>query len=120
MNNKQFYKEAFDSIRMSPESIRKVKNMSEINKKRKLKTGFRVAIAAAALSAVFGISNVAVYAATGDTLVEKVEKKISVYINGKKTDYSRIEKQKDKDGNDCYVIKLDEGKEKKAEIRSEG
>ena len=76
--------------------------------------------AAAALAAIFGISNVAVYAATGDTLVEKVEKKISVYINGKKTDYSRIEKQKDKDGNDCYVIKLDEGKEKKAEIRSEG
>ena len=52
MNNKQFYKEAFDSIRMSPESIRKVKNMSEINKKRKLKTGFRVAIAAAALAAI--------------------------------------------------------------------
>lgn len=119
MSNKQFYKETFEHIQMSPESKRKVKNMNEISKKRKLRRGLRVAIAAAALIAVFGISNAAVYAATGDTLVEKVEKKISVYINGKKADCSRIEKQKDKDGNDCYVFKLDESKDKKAEIRLE-
>lgn len=119
MSNKQFYKETFEHIQMSPELKRKVKNMNEISKKRKLRRGLRVAIAAAALIAVFGISNAAVYAATGDTLVEKVEKKISVYINGKKADCSRIEKQKDKDGNDCYVFKLDESKDKKAEIRLE-
>lgn len=93
MDSKQFYKETFDSIQMSEESIRKVKNMSEDNKKRRqLKNGFRAAIAAASLVAVFAIGNVAVYAATGSSLVEKAAEKISVYINGEKADVDNITK----------------------------
>lgn len=112
MNNKQFYKETFDAIQMSEESIRKVKNMSENRtKKRRLKTGFRAAIAAASLVAVFAIGNVAVYAATGSSLVEKVAEKVSVYINDEKVDVDRITKGTDENGNDYYQIKLDEDKD---------
>ena len=120
MDSKQFYKETFDSIQMSEESIRKVKNMSENNKKkRRLKNGFRAAIAAASLAAVFAIGNAAVYAATGSSLVEKAAEKISVYINGEKADVDSITKGKDENGNDYYEIKLDENKDHSAEIQVE-
>ncbi len=117
MNNKQLYKETFDAMQMSEESIRKVKNMSEkMNQKRRLKTGFRAAIAAACLVAVFAIGNAAVYASTGSSLVERV----SLYINGEKTDVDRITKGKDKNGNDYYKIELDGTKEKSAGISTAG
>ena len=104
MNNKHLYKETFDAMQMSEESIRKVKNMSEkMNQKIRLKTGFRAAIAAACLVAVFAIGNAAVYASTGSSLVERV----SLYINGEKTDVDRITREKDKNGNDYYKIELD-------------
>lgn len=120
MDSKQFYKETFDSIQMSEESIRKVKNMNEDNKKRRqLKNGFRAAIAAASLVAVFAIGNVAVYAATGSSLVEKAAERISVYINGEKADVDNITKGKDENGNDYYKIELDENKDHSAEIRTE-
>lgn len=120
MDSKQFYKETFDSIQMSEESIRKVKNMSENNKKkRRLKNGFRAAIAAASLVAVFAIGNAAVYAATGSSLVEKAAEKISVYINGEKADVDSITKGKDENGNDYYEIKLDENKDHSAGIQVE-
>ena len=117
MNNKQLYKETFDAMQMSDESIRKVKNMSEkMNQKRRLKAGFRAAIAAACLVAVFAIGNAAVYASTGSSLVERV----SLYINGKKADVDRITKGKDKNGNDYYKIELDGTKEKSAGISTAG
>ncbi len=116
MNNKQYYKETFDVMQMSEESIRKVKNMSEKNYgKRKLKTGLRAAIAAASLVAVFAIGNAAVYASTGSSLVERV----SLYINGEKADVDRITKGKDKDGNEYYRIELDGVKEKSAGISTD-
>ena len=116
MNNKQLYKETFDAMQMSDESIRKVKNMSEkMNQKRRLKAGFRAAIAAACLVA-FAIGNAAVYASTGSSLVERV----SLYINGEKTDVDRITREKDKNGNDYYKIELDGTKEKSAGISTAG
>ena len=117
MSNKQFYKETFNSLQMSEEAIRKVKNMSENNtKKRRLKPVFRAAIAAASLVVVFAIGNAAVYAATGSSLVEKV----SVYINGEKVDVDKITKGRDENGNDYYQLELDEGTDMSSEICMSG
>lgn len=103
MSNKQRYKETFDAMMLSEERIRKVKSMIEKNEKKKIRrTGFRVAVSAAVLTAVFLISNVAVYAATGSTLVEKGMER--VLSKGEV-----VQTKKDKDGNTSYEMKSKDG-----------
>ena len=112
MSNKQRYKETFDTMMLSEERIRKVKSMIEKNGKKKIRrTGFRVAVSAAVLTAVFLIGNVAVYAATGSTLVEKGMEKVSFCVKKDNVSVTGevIETEKDKDGNTSYEMKSKDG-----------
>jgi len=111
MNNKQWYQETFDQLVMSEESIRKVKNMEKKEKKR-MRAGFRVAVTMAVLAAVFVVGNVAVYAATGDTLIEKGIEKVSLFIDKKEVDIKEMEKHIDQNGNSHYKITLDDAEHK--------
>lgn len=118
MSNKQWYKDTFDEMMMSEEAIRKVKGIMEKKENKRMRTGFRVAVTMAALAVVFVVSNVAVYAATGSTLVEKGIEQVSVFIDKKKVDVKEIKQYKDKDGNSVYEIEVDDKKGHEAEIRS--
>lgn len=106
MNNKQLYKDTFDRMVLSDESVRRVKDMIEKKEKKYLRRSFRVAVTVAALAVVFVIGNVASYAATGSTLVEKGIEKVSIYIDKKKVDVKDVKKYKDKEGNAYYEIQL--------------
>lgn len=108
MNNKQLYKDTFDRMVLSDESVRRVKDMIEKKEKKYLRRSFRVAVTVAALAVVFVIGNVASYAATGSTLVEKGIEKVSIYIDKKKVDVKDVKKYKDKEGNAYYEIQLDD------------
>lgn len=86
-NNKKIYKDTFDSLQMSDDALRKVRNM---NKEEQTKRIFRIryAVIVAAIAATFIISNVVVYAATGKTIVEHVSKnikKIETEVKDEKT-----------------------------------
>ena len=110
MSNKQRYKETFDTMMLSEERIRKVKSMIEKNGKKKIRrTGFRVAVSAAVLTAVFLIGNV--YAATGSTLVEKGMEKVSICVKKDNVSVTGevIKTEKDKDGNTSYEMKSKDG-----------
>ena len=112
MSNKQRYKETFDTMMLSEERIRKVKSMIEKNGKKKIRrTGFRVAVSAAVLTAVFLIGNVAVYAATGSTLVEKGMEKVSFCVKKDNVSVTGevIKTEKDNDGNTSYEMKSKDG-----------
>ncbi len=112
MSNKQRYKDTFDTMMLSEERIRKVKSMIEKNGKKKIRrTGFRVAVSAAVLTAVFLIGNVAVYAATGSTLVEKGMEKVSFCVKKDNVSVTGevIKTEKDKDGNTSYEMKSKDG-----------
>lgn len=112
MSNKQRYKETFGTMMLSEERIRKVKSMIEKNGKKKIRrTGFRVAVSAAVLTAVFLISNVAVYAATGSTLVEKGMERVSFCVNKDNVSIKSevVKTEKDKDGNTSYEMKSKDG-----------
>ena len=112
MSNKQRYKETFDTMMLSEERIREVKSMIEKNGKKKIRrTGFRVAVSAAVLTAVFLIGNVAVYAATGSTLVEKGMEKVSFCVKKDNVSVTGevIKTEKDKDGNTSYEMKSKDG-----------
>lgn len=112
MSNKQRYKDTFDTMMLSEERIRKVKSMIEKNGKKKIRrTGFRVAVSAAVLAAVFLIGNVAVYAATGSTLVEKGMEKVSFCVKKDNVSVTGevIKTEKDKDGNTSYEMKSKDG-----------
>ena len=112
MSNKQRYKETFDTMMLSEERIRKVKSMIEKNGKKKIRrTGFRVAVSAAVLTAIFLIGNVAVYAATGSTLVEKGMEKVSFCVKKDNVSVTGevIKTEKDKDGNTSYEMKSKDG-----------
>lgn len=110
MNNKQWYKDTFDPMVMSDEAMRKVKGMMEQKEKKRMRTGFRVAVTMAALAVVFAVGNVAVYAATGSSLVEKGIEQVSFYIDKKAVDVKDVKQYKDKDGNSVYEIELDDKK----------
>lgn len=112
MSNKQRYKETFDTMMLSEERIRKVKSMIEKNEKKKMRrTGFRVAVSAAVLTAVFLIGNVVSYAATGSTLVEKGMKRVSFCVNKDNVSISGevVQTKNDKDGNTSYEMKSKDG-----------
>lgn len=118
MSNKQWYKDTFDSMRMSEEAIRKVKGIMEKKEKKRMRTGLRVAVTMAALAVVFVVGNVAVYAATGSTLVEKGIEQVSVFIDKKAVEVKEIKKYKDKDGNLVYEAEVDDKKGHEMEVHS--
>lgn len=102
MTNKQLYKDTFDSLKMSEEGLRKVRNMSE--KRKTVKRGFRVAVAVAALAIVVAAGNAGIYAATGDTLIDKVTQQVSIYINGQKAEDSDYKTYTNEDGSTTYEV----------------
>lgn len=118
MSNKQWYKDTFDPMVMSDEAMRKVKGIMEQKEKKRMRTGFRVAVTMAALAVVFAVGNVAVYAATGSTLVEKGIEQVSFYIDKKAVDVKDVKQYKDKDGNSVYEIQLDDKKGHGAEVQA--
>lgn len=67
MNNKQLYEDTFNSIKMSEEAMKKVKDLSENNKKKLRKAGWRTVSAAAAVVLVFVMGNGLLHAATGSS-----------------------------------------------------
>lgn len=109
MNNKQLYKDTFDHFKLSEEAIRKVKDMSEKNKKKSSWTRFGAAAAVVVL--VIALGNVTAYAATGSVpvakMVDKVIERVSVYINGEKADDKMINTYVDKDGNTHIEMEVD-------------
>lgn len=118
MSNKQWYKDTFDSMVMSDEAMRKVRGIMDQKEKKRMRMGFRVAVTMAALAVVFAVGNVAVYAATGSTLVEKGIEQVSLFIDKKKVDVKDIKQYKDKDGNSVYEIEMDGTKGHEAEVRA--
>ena len=123
MNNKKLYQDTFDQLVMSEEGLRKVMDMSENNKKRYLGRGMRAAAAVMVLAVLFAVGNIAVYAATGDSLVMKMSEKVSVYINGEKAEAEDLEKHVkknvDQDGNTQYEIDLPDENETAAVVITE-
>lgn len=78
MSNKKLYKDTFNKINMSDDALEKIRNMSANEIKPKKIFRFKYATAVAALAFMFVLSNVIVYAASGETLIQK----IAVSING--------------------------------------
>ena len=71
-DNYDFYKSTFDEIHASDELLRKVKNMTEAKPKKKIYAVRKVLYVAAAVVIMLVASNAIVYAATGETWVEKI------------------------------------------------
>lgn len=112
-NNRQRYRDIFDQIKLSDEGYRQIRNMEEnamihFNQQNKKRMGFRVAVSLAACAIVFLSANGIAYAATGSTLIEQVTEYVSITINGKPYQGSKITKSKDKNGNTQYRVSVDE------------
>lgn len=118
MSNKQWYKDTFDEFTLSEEAIGKVKGIMEKKEKKRMRASVRVAVTMAALAVVFVVGNVAVYAATGSTLVEKGIEQVSVFIDKKQVAVKNIKQFKDKDGNSCYEVEIDGKDGHEIEMRS--
>ena len=111
-NNKKLYKDTFDSLQMSDESLRKVRNMSK-NEKRKRIFKVRYATVMAAIVALFVVSNGVAYAATGSTIVEHVANNIKVIDkNGENVDVDVTKEN----GNVKYKFKGSDGSENVLEL----
>ena len=103
-DNYEFYRNTFNKVHASDELVRKVKTMAEVKTKNKIyniRRAFGVAIAAAL---IFAASNVAVYAATGKSWVEKIA--VDVMFNGEKKEME-LDKITDENGNVHYEMDLE-------------
>lgn len=119
MSNKQLYKETFDRMVMSEETIRKVKDAMERKENKRNRAAFRAAMTMAALAEVFILGNIVSYAATGNSLVQAGLESVHLFVDNKEVDVKNMETYKDKDGNTCYKIELDGDKNSKAEFSAE-
>ncbi len=120
-SNKQRYHDAFDQIKLSEEGYRQIRNREEntmipFHKKTKKRLGFQTAACLAALTLVFLSANGIAYAATGSTLVEQMEKHISIYINGKPYDGAKVTTHEDENGDTFYTVSLEEKKNQSTTI----
>lgn len=95
--NKKWYKETFDHVTMSEERIEKIKQMESTSRKKNLLWNKTLRFAAA-FALVFMLTDVAVYAASGVGIFQRV----TAVINGKSYQVD-MEKKTDEEGNDYYV-----------------
>lgn len=86
MNNKQLYEDTFDSIEMSEEALKKVKDISNNNKKKPRKPGVRIAGTVAAAVLIFAVGNGVIYAATGSAPIAQMINMVMERVNGDKED----------------------------------
>lgn len=123
-DNRQRYRDIFDQIKLSDEGYRQIRNMEEntmihFNYQSKKRIAFRTAVSLAACAIVFLSANGIAYAATGSTLIEQVTEHVSVYINGKPYQGSKISRSKDKNGNTQYQVSVDENKDSSVSIKTD-
>lgn len=104
-DNYDFYKSTFDEIHASDELLRKVKNMTEAKPKKKIYAVRKVLYVAAAVVIMLVASNAIVYAATGETWVEKIA--VHVIANGDEQDVDVV-KTTDENGNISYEMNIEE------------
>ncbi len=94
--NKKWYKETFDQVTMSQESIEKLKQLEYQPRKKKVLLTKTLRYAAAFLL-TFMIADVAVYAASGSGIIQRV----TAVIDGKSYQVD-LEKKTDEKGNDYF------------------
>lgn len=104
-DNFEFYRAAFDEIHASDELLRKVKNMTETKPKKKIYAIRKIIYVAAAVMILLVASNAIVYAATGETWVEKIT--VHVIGNGDVKNVDMV-KTTDENGNVSYEMNIDE------------
>lgn len=102
--NYEFYKSTFNKVHASDELVRKVKEMTEVKAKNKIYTIRKAFCVAAAAALIFAASNVAVYAATGESWVEKIA--VRAIFNGEEKQIE-LDKITDENGDVSYKMKLD-------------
>lgn len=104
-DNYEFYTSTFDEVHASDELLRKVKNMTEAKPKKKIYAVRKVLYVAAAVVVMLIASNAIVYAATGETWVEKIA--VHVIANGDEQDVDVV-KTTDENGNISYEMNIEE------------
>ena len=112
-DNHEFYKSTFDEVHASDELLRKVQNMSNKETKNKVYAIRKVLYIAAAIIIVFAASNAVVYAAIGETWIEKVM--VQVIVNGNEQNVL-ADKFVDKEGNVGYIMDFDNDDDPNSEI----
>lgn len=103
-DNHEFYRSTFDKVHASDELLRKVQTMNNTETKKKVYAIRKVLYIAAAIIIVFAASNAVVYAATGETWIEKVM--VQVIVNGNEQNVL-ANKFVDEDGNTGYIMEFD-------------
>lgn len=102
-DNHRLYRSTFDKVHASDELVGKVKNMTKVKAKKKMCVIKKVLCIAAVVAVLFVVSNLAVYAATGESWVEMLV--VHVVVNGEELDMN-VKKVTDENGNVKYVLPI--------------
>lgn len=102
-DNREFYRSTFDKVHASDELVGKVKNMTKTEAKKKMFVMKKVLLIAAVIATLFVVSNLAVYAATGETWVEMLV--VNVNVNGEDMDL-KLKKITDENGDVRYALPI--------------
>lgn len=102
-DNYKLYRSTFDKVHASDELIEKVKNMTITEAKKKTYVLKRVLCIAAVIVTLFMVSNLVVYAAKGESLVEILTTRVTV--NGEEMDI-KVKKTTDENGNVKYTLPI--------------
>lgn len=102
-DNHKFYRSTFDKVHASDELVGKVKNMTKVEAKKKMYVMKKVLCIAAVVAVLFVVSNLAVYAATGESWVEMLV--VCVSVNGEEMDVN-VKKITDENGDVKYALPI--------------
>ncbi len=100
--NRKYYQDTFDEIHASDHLLRKVESMKQTKNNKIIRRAFKLGYAAAAVAVILISSNAIIYAATGNTWIEKV----FVTLNGQKQEVE-MTKSVDTDGNEVLTATFD-------------
>ena len=115
--NREIYVSAFDRVHTSDELKRKVLKLTETREKKKHPVLKKVVCIVAAVVLLCVLSNVIVFAATGETWVEKIL--VHVIIDGESKDLE-MSKTVDENGGISYEAEFDDDDKKSYYISLEG